>query len=60
MSCNCTLEGSVPTTPILASTCTNVPTIFLFMNILDTYIRSVCDIDDPCNRVIPPAKVKLR
>ena len=43
----------------LAATC-NVPSFFLFMNILETFLRSQCDLQDPCNRVLPPPEINSR
>ncbi|XP_046737984.1 glucose dehydrogenase [FAD, quinone] [Diprion similis] len=47
MSCNCPLTAS--TGPTLASTCGG-PSFMLFMGLLEVFLRSQCDLEDPCNR----------
>ncbi|KNC32967.1 hypothetical protein FF38_07203 [Lucilia cuprina] len=46
-SCDC-LVG-VPTGPTLASTCGG-SAFMLFMGLLEVFIRSQCDLEDPCGR----------
>ncbi|XP_015513391.1 glucose dehydrogenase [FAD, quinone] [Neodiprion pinetum] len=47
MSCNCPLTAS--SGPTLASTCGG-PSFMLFMGLLEVFLRSQCDLEDPCNR----------
>ncbi|XP_011262046.1 glucose dehydrogenase [FAD, quinone] [Camponotus floridanus] len=47
MSCNCPLTPSVG--PTLASTCGGT-SFMLFMGLLEVFLRSQCDLEDPCNR----------
>lgn len=46
-ACDC-LVG-VPTGPTLASTCGG-SAFMLFMGLLEVFIRSQCDLEDPCGR----------
>ncbi|CAG9861747.1 unnamed protein product [Phyllotreta striolata] len=46
MACDCPLTQPGPT---LASTCGGAP-FMLFMGLLEVFLRSQCDIEDPCNR----------
>lgn len=57
MSCNCPLTTA--TGPTLASTCGG-PSFMLFMGLLEVFLRSQCDLEDPCNRPIPPKNVNMR
>lgn len=57
MSCNCPLTPS--TGPTLASTCGG-PSFMLFMGLLEVFLRSQCDLEDPCNRPQPPPSVNSR
>ncbi|XP_043267087.1 glucose dehydrogenase [FAD, quinone] [Venturia canescens] len=54
MSCNCPLTAS--TGPTLASTCGG-PSFMLFMGLLEVFLRSQCDLEDPCNRPHPRDRV---
>ncbi|KAG8040199.1 hypothetical protein G9C98_000769 [Cotesia typhae] len=47
MSCDCPLGA--PTGPSLASACGG-PSFMLFMGLLEVFLRSQCDLEDPCNR----------
>ncbi|KAK0085912.1 hypothetical protein PV325_004252 [Microctonus aethiopoides] len=47
MSCNCPLTAA--SGPTLASTCGG-PSFMIFMGLLEVFIRSQCDLEDPCNR----------
>lgn len=47
MSCNCPLTAA--SGPTLASTCGG-PSFMLFMGLLEVFLRSQCDLEDPCNR----------
>lgn len=44
--CDCPIAHSGPT---LASTCGG-STFMLFMGLLEVFIRSQCDLEDPCGR----------
>lgn len=57
MSCNC--PSSTVTGPTLASTCGG-PTFMLFMGLLEVFLRSQCDLEDPCNRPLPRDRVNSR
>ncbi|KYN01695.1 Glucose dehydrogenase [acceptor] [Cyphomyrmex costatus] len=57
MSCNCPLTTSAG--PTLASTCGG-PSFMLFMGLLEVFLRSQCDLEDPCNRPAPPSTVNTR
>ncbi|KAH0954706.1 hypothetical protein HN011_007305 [Eciton burchellii] len=57
MSCNCPLTASAG--PTLASTCGG-PSFMLFMGLLEVFLRSQCDLEDPCNRPAPPSNVNAR
>ncbi|XP_017890997.1 glucose dehydrogenase [FAD, quinone] [Ceratina calcarata] len=57
MSCNCPLAPS--TGPTLASTCGG-SSFMLFMGLLEVFLRSQCDLEDPCNRPSPPPVVNSR
>ncbi|XP_037923603.1 glucose dehydrogenase [FAD, quinone] isoform X1 [Hermetia illucens] len=46
-SCNCPV--SVPTGPTLSAVCGGGP-FMLFMGLLEVFIRSQCDLEDPCGR----------
>lgn len=46
-SCNC--QAGPPIGPTLASVCGGGP-FMLFMGLLEVFIRSQCDLDDPCRR----------
>ncbi|XP_017785104.1 PREDICTED: glucose dehydrogenase [FAD, quinone] [Nicrophorus vespilloides] len=46
MSCNCPVTQPGPT---LASTCGGAP-FMLFMGLLEVFLRSQCDLEDPCGR----------
>ncbi|XP_018801260.1 PREDICTED: glucose dehydrogenase [FAD, quinone] [Bactrocera latifrons] len=48
--CDCLV--SVPTGPTLASTCGG-SAFMLFMGLLEVFIRSQCDLEDPCGRATP-------
>ncbi|XP_057658303.1 glucose dehydrogenase [FAD, quinone] isoform X2 [Diorhabda carinulata] len=50
MSCDCPLTQPGPT---LAATCGGAQ-FMLFMGLLEVFLRSQCDIEDPCNRAKPP------
>ncbi|KAH1011842.1 hypothetical protein HUJ04_001123 [Dendroctonus ponderosae] len=45
-NCNCPVTQPGPT---LASTCGGVP-FMLFMGLLEVFLRSQCDLEDPCGR----------
>ncbi|KAK9721326.1 GMC oxidoreductase [Popillia japonica] len=47
MSCNCPVTQPGPT---LASTCGGAP-FMLFMGLLEVFLRSQCDLEDPCGRL---------
>ncbi|XP_034948721.1 glucose dehydrogenase [FAD, quinone] [Chelonus insularis] len=47
MGCECPLNPG--TGPSLASTCGG-PSFMLFMGLLEVFLRSQCDLEDPCNR----------
>ncbi|CAH1975010.1 unnamed protein product [Acanthoscelides obtectus] len=47
MACNCPVTEPGPT---LASTCGGAP-YMLFMGLLEVFLRSQCDIEDPCSRL---------
>lgn len=49
MSCNCPVTQQGPT---LASTCGGAP-FMLFMGLLEVFLRSQCDLEDPCGRPDP-------
>ncbi|XP_012266950.1 glucose dehydrogenase [FAD, quinone] isoform X2 [Athalia rosae] len=49
MSCNCPLTTAAG--PTLASTCGG-PSFMLFMGLLEVFLRSQCDLEDPCNRPV--------
>ncbi|XP_065201705.1 glucose dehydrogenase [FAD, quinone] isoform X3 [Planococcus citri] len=53
MSCNCPATEPGPT---LASTCGG-SAFMIFMGLLEVFIRSQCDLEDPCNR--PKSRVML-
>ncbi|XP_018044473.1 PREDICTED: glucose dehydrogenase [FAD, quinone]-like [Atta colombica] len=57
MSCNCPLTTSAG--PTLASTCGG-SSFMLFMGLLEVFLRSQCDLEDPCNRPAPPSSVNTR
>lgn len=57
MSCNCPLTPS--SGPTLASTCGG-SSFMLFMGLLEVFLRSQCDLEDPCNRPLPPPTVNSR
>ncbi|XP_011867252.1 PREDICTED: glucose dehydrogenase [FAD, quinone]-like [Vollenhovia emeryi] len=57
MSCNCPLSTSAG--PTLASTCGG-SSFMLFMGLLEVFLRSQCDLEDPCNRPAPPTNVNTR
>ncbi|KAG5330501.1 DHGL dehydrogenase, partial [Acromyrmex heyeri] len=57
MSCNCPLTTSAG--PTLASTCGG-SSFMLFMGLLEVFLRSQCDLEDPCNRPAPPSNVNTR
>lgn len=46
MACNCPVTQPGPT---LASTCGGAP-FMLFMGLLEVFLRSQCDLEDPCGR----------
>lgn len=46
--CNCPVNA--PTGPTLASTCGG-NAFMLFLGLLEVFIRSQCDIEDPCERI---------
>ncbi|XP_037942770.1 glucose dehydrogenase [FAD, quinone]-like [Teleopsis dalmanni] len=46
---NCDCLVSVPTGPTLAATCGG-SAFMLFMGLLEVFIRSQCDLEDPCGR----------
>ncbi|XP_054739171.1 glucose dehydrogenase [FAD, quinone] [Anastrepha obliqua] len=48
--CDCLV--SVPTGPTLASTCGG-SAFMLFMGLLEVFVRSQCDLEDPCGRATP-------
>ncbi|XP_011296918.1 glucose dehydrogenase [FAD, quinone] [Fopius arisanus] len=54
MSCQCPLTTAPG--PTLASTCGG-PSFMLFMGLLEVFLRSQCDLEDPCNRPQPPAQI---
>lgn len=45
-ACNCPVTQPGPT---LASTCGGAP-FMLFMGLLEVFLRSQCDLEDPCGR----------
>lgn len=45
--CDCPV--GVPVGPTLASTCGGGQ-FMLFMGLLEVFLRSQCDLEDPCNR----------
>nr|CAH7742514.1 unnamed protein product [Callosobruchus chinensis] len=47
MACSCPVTEIGPT---LASTCGGAP-YMLFMGLLEVFLRSQCDLEDPCNRL---------
>ncbi|XP_022902933.1 glucose dehydrogenase [FAD, quinone]-like [Onthophagus taurus] len=47
MTCNCPITQPGPT---LASTCGGAP-FMLFMGLLEVFLRSQCDLEDPCGRL---------
>lgn len=49
MPCNCPVTQPGPT---LASTCGGAP-FMLFMGLLEVFLRSQCDLEDPCGRPDP-------
>ncbi|CAH1111728.1 unnamed protein product [Psylliodes chrysocephalus] len=51
MACDCPLTQPGPT---LAATCGGAP-FMLFMGLLEVFLRSQCDVEDPCNRPKPPS-----
>ncbi|XP_028132248.2 glucose dehydrogenase [FAD, quinone] [Diabrotica virgifera virgifera] len=51
MACECPLTQPGPT---LAATCGGAP-FMLFMGLLEVFLRSQCDIEDPCHRARPPS-----
>ncbi|XP_014208424.1 glucose dehydrogenase [FAD, quinone] [Copidosoma floridanum] len=57
MSCNCPLTSAIG--PTLASTCGGA-SFMLFMGLLEVFLRSQCDLEDPCNRPIPQKRVNTR
>ncbi|XP_023287481.1 glucose dehydrogenase [FAD, quinone] [Orussus abietinus] len=57
MSCNCPMTAS--TGPTLASTCGG-SSFMLFMGLLEVFLRSQCDLEDPCNRPYPRDHVNSR
>lgn len=57
MSCNCPLSASMG--PTLASTCGG-PSFMLFMGLLEVFLRSQCDLEDPCNRPASPSSINSR
>ncbi|CAB0044314.1 unnamed protein product [Trichogramma brassicae] len=57
MSCNCPLTSIAG--PTLASTCGG-PSFMLFMGLLEVFLRSQCDLEDPCNRPIAQKRVNPR
>lgn len=48
MNCNCPVTQPGPT---LASTCGG-SSFMLFMGLLEVFIRSQCDLEDPCGRPV--------
>jgi len=56
-ACDC-LVG-VPTGPTLASTCGG-SAFMLFMGLLEVFIRSQCDLEDPCGRASSRVSYKWR
>ncbi|CAG9814736.1 unnamed protein product [Phaedon cochleariae] len=50
MPCDCPHTSPGPT---LASACGGGP-FMLFMGLLEVFVRSQCDLDDPCGRFQPP------
>lgn len=46
MACNCPMT---PPGPTLASTCGGAQ-FMLFMGLLEVFLRSQCDLEDPCGR----------
>ncbi|KAF5285224.1 hypothetical protein FQR65_LT13339 [Abscondita terminalis] len=50
MPCNCPVT---PPGPTLASTCGGAP-FMLFMGLLEVFLKSQCDLEDPCGRPKPP------
>lgn len=46
MACNCPMT---PPGPTLAATCGG-PQFMLFMGLLEVFLRSQCDLEDPCGR----------
>lgn len=54
-TCNC--QAGPPVGPTLASVCGGGP-FMLFMGLLEVFIRSQCDLDDPCRR--PQANKRLQ
>ncbi|XP_015592925.1 glucose dehydrogenase [FAD, quinone] [Cephus cinctus] len=57
MSCNCPLTATAG--PTLASTCGG-PSFMLFMGLLEVFLRSQCDLEDPCNRPLPRDRINSR
>ncbi|XP_067014963.1 glucose dehydrogenase [FAD, quinone] [Anabrus simplex] len=53
MNCNCPVSQPGPT---LASTCGG-SAFMLFMGLLEVFIRSQCDLEDPCGR--PESRIRL-
>lgn len=49
MPCNCPVTQPGPT---LAATCGGAP-FMLFMGLLEVFLRSQCDLEDPCGRPDP-------
>lgn len=52
MSITCDCAVGVPTGPTLASTCGG-SAFMLFMGLLEVFLRSQCDLEDPCGRASP-------
>jgi choline dehydrogenase len=48
VTCDCPISA-VSTGPTLSSLCGGGP-FMLFMGLLEVFIRSQCDLEDPCNR----------
>lgn len=48
-NCNCPLDGGPSIGPSLATVCGGTQFI-LFMGVLEAFLRTQCDIDDPCRK----------
>lgn len=51
VTCDCPI-GASSAGPTLSSLCGGGP-FMLFMGLLEVFVRSQCDLEDPCNRVKP-------